>query len=1279
MVFLENDFDVQDNRRTQGNFAQWMPPFYLKKKDKAVIMVSEGFPKVLCYNGGSNADPTKIEVVNARNLPRNTIYTWYKNGQRLFGPGTDGSTLNIYEPGNYSVQLCSPQEEGCCPIPFSNEIVIRRNDTPPTFTFYQDNYFEGCEPEKIIRFSIDDVTCPNGNGGVGCFAKFVYSYGEETEVHNVPNDFLDLRIFNVVGRVTAIITDPLGCQVSKTIDIKPRAGCCPAIPATNANFENTIISAIREQGNITPNSMNRNDLRFYGTLTIDRDIIFRDMNLTFNTGAEILMSGNYTLTFDNCTIDCCGDRMWKGINASAGKVKLINNTTLACAEIGMNLSLTAEATINTSKMDRNNKHIVINRVDKPLNLNGATFDCTRLLLSPFTDQKTAIAIEGLGGGQAPTDIPLQLTVGSVNGSRNTFRNCSTAIAASNYNLSMVNNTIDSGIEGGFGVEFIPYQLRPVNFTAQSVSPYENIFQNTAYGILITNGDQTKCTLNVQNCRFTDLRDWAFYINTGNFTLYPAVKGTIKDNTILNCGNGIGLSFINPVEKNFEILNNQISHCGTYGIFGIGFLFTDKSILIKDNPISDIGGIAIRLSNFSTSDEGFPPPTRIKIQTNTLRNVGINPNFEMQDGNVSFNSLRGGIYVSADNVTGKGKLDFDINGNSIENFQDRNPMFYGIFVDGGGNSKVNFNILPYNENGIFIKNSIFNAYRGIFGVNLYSSVIENNELYEIQFLTATNDAEALELQRFSAWYKKPCGIGLFGQVSNSVLAVKIKDNLIYSITDRLSLRASAYFGGISVWQSRNNQICNNDINDFQRSTMFLDGGSFPSDLKLNKFRNYTVGVSLVGDPGRQGIGLQYDVIDRNGPTGQPRVVVWNNEFHPQGQQTAGIYTEGYQGKRSPWAVRNTNPPYHPGFDQGGNVLSTDRDGNLNCRAPFVQENEKYCSVPVSTAPQIIALREQVDCGHVREINPPNGGPLARNRWKYTATHIEGLIEAAREPINPFTNNAGLYMIKQDLYDVLNGRPDFRVTFPPLDSFFLSQQGTNLAQLFEVESLIDSAKLISITRKVPCLPPNSTDTVHTPCPVKIAQRTAILNQALTVNNAIVSNNVMETNQKTVNDIRINQLLQFTKELTPSQEAVVVDIGQQCVRNGGRAVLHAIRMYYTRDHYGIPFTDTCDLPSYLPLQNVFTRQAELSDPVIAKPTLTLYPNPASHECTMTYQAPSDLTATIKAYNAGGAEMGSWTLKENGATLTLDTSKWSEGMYMINFIASDGTIQNHKLVIIK
>jgi subtilisin family serine protease len=88
--------------------------------------------------------------------------------------------------------------------------------------------------------------------------------------------------------------------------------------------------------------------------------------------------------------------------------------------------------------------------------------------------------------------------------------------------------------------------------------------------------------------------------------------------------------------------------------------------------------------------------------------------------------------------------------------------------------------------------------------------------------------------------------------------------------------------------------------------------------------------------------------------------------------------------------------------------------------------------------------------------------------------------------------------------------------------------------------------------------------------------------------------------------------------------------------------------------------------------------TDEAEAMPVI-IYPNPASHECTIIYHASSDLTATIKAYNVGGAEMGSWTLKENGATLTLDTSKWSEGMYRISLIASDATIQNHKLVIIK
>jgi len=76
-------------------------------------------------------------------------------------------------------------------------------------------------------------------------------------------------------------------------------------------------------------------------------------------------------------------------------------------------------------------------------------------------------------------------------------------------------------------------------------------------------------------------------------------------------------------------------------------------------------------------------------------------------------------------------------------------------------------------------------------------------------------------------------------------------------------------------------------------------------------------------------------------------------------------------------------------------------------------------------------------------------------------------------------------------------------------------------------------------------------------------------------------------------------------------------------------------------------------------------------------IYPNPAQNECTVTYHSPQGSSATVKIHNSVGAEIGTWSLKEDG--VTLNTSQWAEGIYRVLFNAPDGTSHTQNLMIIR
>lgn len=1221
--------------------------------------------------------------------------------------------FSITKPGAYLVRVKSINGETVCYSDFSSIIDIYPALLPlPTFQFVQEDELQRCALSGTLRrFEMDVFSCP----GDGCSYDVFYSYMGENELvyKNRNGGFFDVNVLNTYGTITVILKNQFGCETKHSIEIFP-TDCCPAIIKIGSggktslsrkiNLNNAFSSQINPNGEINPTSIGSNEMRFEGTLTIDRTTVFKDMTLKFTPNAQIVMSGSYTLTFDNCTLDCCGDQMWNGIDATNGRIILTNNSVLACAKTGVTLAQSAQMTVTNSTLDRNNDHIVIADVENPLRLDQAVFDCTAPLVAPFAGEITKRAITA----QRPSPSSGQrkkLLVGSTTLRRNQFRKCFvTAIEARNYDLELENNTIDlinsgangNGGENGDGVVLAPDLLENVALRSTSPSPAENIIRNVRHGISMNNA-LAFISLLVSNCTIEDASQNGINISGEP----PSLNMLIRYNNIRRCSTGI---FVDRASLNYPfgisiIDNPQISNCARDGIrLGNLFFNVGADLKIDRNTISQIQRDGIRIDNGINADSEHS----VFIRRNTITNVGLAPT--VIDGVVG-----GGIYFNASNFDGsvKDSMRFVVRGNYIQNEEEVQPMFYGIFA--ATNTRItenqelgaqNPNITNFASIRIMITpdddevpNTIQRAYRGICLTSPNNCMIRGNQLYDIVFrpYVARNPEN-----KFDGFYHGPAGISIKPNIRRNTASVNtIRDNHIEYYSGSPVADANQRFPGIRVLFTNNNEICNNTVIGFQEAAACVGEDIRPSRLKVNKFHDYRVGVLLSSSWGTRsgGTGAQYDRIDFGGNNNNPpeKVRVWNNEFHHDPPKTtAGIFTHEYRGGRTEWAVRS-GVPYYPGSPGPGQPETIPASLNDLVSESKCQDSDlEWCKSTVRTTTTTVILdgngrvifdnrvnivQEQTGCGTFQALPDPNPG---RPRFKYNQRDVEDMIGIARESIINPTLFAGDYMAKQSLYELLQFRTDIRAAQPVLDSFALTVPQTNIGKLYAVDRKIDSALSFTVTRQVPCLPPNSTDTVTAFCPGKNAMRTRALNNAMTLNNAIVPQNIIENNHKAVNEVRISQLLNFTIALNPSQETIIREVAQQCPNYGGRAVFQARHMYWGRDNFNLPFVDTCDVPfSYPTLQPPLLPRSQDAF-TASKPVFDLYPNPADDFLELSYRLKESTDqGKLQLYSSLGQIVKEIPFSGTNSQLKIETAELASGIYTCRITINGETLKTQKIQI--
>ena len=140
---------------------------------------------------------------------------------------------------------------------------------------------------------------------------------------------------------------------------------------------------------------------------------------------------------------------------------------------------------------------------------------------------------------------------------------------------------------------------------------------------------------------------------------------------------------------------------------------------------------------------------------------------------------------------------------------------------------------------------------------------------------------------------------------------------------------------------------------------------------------------------------------------------------------------------------------------------------------------------------------------------------------------------------------------------------------------------------------------------------------------------------------------------------------------------------VRNGNGKINWAI-LLNTRDQAG-NINGAVDnlvwnvLPSITswPDFDLFTGSSVGIDEIANIPELTIYPNPASENLTISFNSIHQKEISLKIYNSSGQEVLSQQI--TGASKTIDISQFADGIYFVRAITENQIVHNEKIIIQK
>jgi hypothetical protein len=175
---------------------------------------------------------------------------------------------------------------------------------------------------------------------------------------------------------------------------------------------------------------------------------------------------------------------------------------------------------------------------------------------------------------------------------------------------------------------------------------------------------------------------------------------------------------------------------------------------------------------------------------------------------------------------------------------------------------------------------------------------------------------------------------------------------------------------------------------------------------------------------------------------------------------------------------------------------------------------------------------------------------------------------------------------------------------------------------------------------------------------------------VNTQVDATEMIEANQKAINEIYLTTVGRDGDTVTTAQAAVLFDIADQCPMIGGNAVFMARSLYWWKvdDAQGFDDPLLC-LPHGIIVRSVVER---------APNAVIVVPNPASEEATLVLDQEQEEPMTFMLFNTVGKEVKRITVPAHTLRFPFSTAPLAPALYHFQVRGPSGLLGSGKLTII-
>jgi len=175
---------------------------------------------------------------------------------------------------------------------------------------------------------------------------------------------------------------------------------------------------------------------------------------------------------------------------------------------------------------------------------------------------------------------------------------------------------------------------------------------------------------------------------------------------------------------------------------------------------------------------------------------------------------------------------------------------------------------------------------------------------------------------------------------------------------------------------------------------------------------------------------------------------------------------------------------------------------------------------------------------------------------------------------------------------------------------------------------------------------------------------------VNAGLGTSELIESNQKQVNEVYLSTIAKEVKDFTPEQAAELFAIADQCPMLGGNAVYRARALYSLIDEEQVYDDEALCL-----VNGIITKR--LTEP--SPNSVSVIPNPASDEAVLALTHTLDEPGMFILYDAVGAEVMRYTVPMDMPRVAFNIASLSPALYHYQVRGPSGVIGNGKLTVVR